>query len=151
MLFRKRVSMETIFVTCPHDASNGVLGLTAKKGQVLSFSVSEENMVPYVMETLKNPQLALQLAMRLDLPGADSIFINRFNELLASGNIDACAKLCLESPRGILRTPDVLAKFASIPAQEGQPQALLKYDDTFISLLNSFLLILIYLGISTWF
>ncbi len=127
VLFRKRISLETIFVTAPHDATSGVLGIVARKGQVLSFSTSEENLVPYIMETIKNPSLALQLAVRMDLPGADSIFVNRFNELLAAGQIDACAKLCIESPRGILRTPDVLAKFAAIPANPGEPQALLKY------------------------
>jgi clathrin heavy chain len=42
-----RISGETIFTTAPYEQSHGILGVN-RKGQVLSVSVDEETLVPYV-------------------------------------------------------------------------------------------------------
>lgn len=63
-IYMNRISAETIFVTAPHDASSGIVGVN-RKGQVLSVSVDEANIVPYITQTLQNGQLALRMAVGL--------------------------------------------------------------------------------------
>ena len=58
-----RISTETIFVTAPYTDTSGILGIN-RKGQVLSVSVDEANIVPYISNTLQNPELALRIAVR---------------------------------------------------------------------------------------
>lgn len=70
-----------------------------RKGQVLSVTLDEANTVPYITQQLKNPQLALQLAVRGDLPGAENAFNQQFNNLYAQGNYAEAAKVAAQAPR----------------------------------------------------
>jgi len=65
-----RISTDTIFVTAPHEASGGIIGVN-RKGQVLCVTVDEANIVPYIMKQLSNQPLALRLAVRNNLPGGE--------------------------------------------------------------------------------
>ena len=47
-IYMNRISAETIFVTAPHEPSNGIIGVN-RKGQVLSVSLDEENEVQISM------------------------------------------------------------------------------------------------------
>jgi clathrin heavy chain len=125
-LFRKRVSPDPVFATCPHTATNGILGITAGKGAVLSVSLNERNLVPFVRDTLKKPELALELAGRLGLPGAEKLYVERFQGLIQSGDIQGAAQVAATSPGGILRTADTIRTFQGLPAQPGSPQPLLQ-------------------------
>jgi hypothetical protein len=98
-----RISADTIFVTAPHDATSGIIGVN-RKGQVLSVTIDENNIVPYVSTTLNNAELAYKMASRSNLPGADQLFINCFNTLFQQGNYSEAAKVAASAPRGILRT-----------------------------------------------
>ena len=42
-----RISADTIFVTAQHEPTSGIIGVN-RKGQVLSVSMDEENVVPYI-------------------------------------------------------------------------------------------------------
>ena len=57
-------------MTARHEASSGIIGVN-RKGQVLSVCVDEHNIVNYVTNTLQNPDLALRLALRNNLPGCE--------------------------------------------------------------------------------
>ena len=61
-IYMNRISAETIFVTSEHTASSGIIGVN-RKGQVLSVSVDETNIVQYITQTLKNAPLALRMAV----------------------------------------------------------------------------------------
>ena len=76
-IYMNRISTETIFVTAPYTETSGILGIN-KKGQVLSVSIDESNVVTYISTTLQNPDLALRIAVRLD----HDIFCN-FQNLLS--------------------------------------------------------------------
>ena len=104
----------------------GIIGVN-RKGQVLSVTVDEENMVPYVSGTLNNQDLAYKMASRSNLPGADQLFVNKFNMLFQQGQYSAAAKVAASSPRGILRTPQAIQKFTQVPTQPGQTSPLLQY------------------------
>lgn len=71
--------------------------------QVLSVSIDEQNMIPYITQTLQNPELALKLAVRCDLPGAEELFVRKFNLLFGNGNYAEAAKVAATAPQVTLR------------------------------------------------
>jgi clathrin heavy chain len=125
-IYMNRISSETIFVTADHEASSGIVGVN-RKGQVLSVSVDEANIVPYITNTLQNPDLALRMAVRNDLPGAEEGFVTRFNAYFSQGNYLEAAKVAAKAPRGVLRNPQTIQRLQQAPAQPGQPSAVLQY------------------------
>uniref|UniRef100_W5K8H2 Clathrin heavy chain n=1 Tax=Astyanax mexicanus TaxID=7994 RepID=W5K8H2_ASTMX len=125
-IYMNRISGETIFVTAPYEATSGIIGVN-RKGQVLSVCVEEENIIPYITNVLQNPDLALRMAVRNNLAGAEELFARKFNNLFAGGNYSEAAKVAANAPKGILRTPDTIRRFQSVPAQPGQTSPLLQY------------------------
>lgn len=81
---------------------------------MLSVSPNEETLVSYVTHTLQNPDLALKLAVRCDLPGAEELFVRKFNMLYGQGNYTEAALVAATAPRGILRTPQTIQKFQQV-------------------------------------
>merc|ERR1712223_1213713 len=67
-IYMNRISAETIFVTAPYENTNGIIGVN-RKGQVLSVSLDEENIVNYITSNLQNPDMALRFAVRNNLGG----------------------------------------------------------------------------------
>uniref|UniRef100_A0A671MTG7 Clathrin, heavy chain-like 1 n=1 Tax=Sinocyclocheilus anshuiensis TaxID=1608454 RepID=A0A671MTG7_9TELE len=125
-IYMNRISAETIFVTAAHESTSGVIGVN-KKGQVLSVCVEEENIVNYVANVLQNPELALRLALRSDLPGAEELLTHKFNTLFSQGSYTEAAKVAASGPKGVLRSAETIRRFQAVPAQGGQPSALLQY------------------------
>ncbi|XP_013387362.1 clathrin heavy chain 1 isoform X2 [Lingula anatina] len=125
-IYMNRISGDTIFVTAQHEATSGIIGVN-RKGQVLSVSIDEENIIPYINNTLQNPDLALRMASRNNLPGAEDLFVRKFNNLFQSGNYSEAAKAAASAPKGILRTPQTIQRFQQCPAQQGQTSPLLQY------------------------
>lgn len=76
------------------------MGITARNGAVLQISVNEATLVPYVVNTLRDSALAIQLAARLNLPGADELYMSEFNRMLGANDVAAAARLAGESPNG---------------------------------------------------
>ena len=97
-VYMNRISGETIFVTAEHEATNGIIGVN-KKGQVLSVNVDEQTIIPYILATLNNAELAFNLASRANLPGADDLYIKRYQQLFQSGQYSEAAKIAANSPR----------------------------------------------------
>lgn len=108
-----RISNETIFVTVPYEATSGIMGVN-RKGQVLSVSIDEENVVNYIKGTLNNPSLALRMAARCALPGAEDLFVKKFESLFQAGQYNEAAKVAATAPNGILRTPQTIQKFHQV-------------------------------------
>ncbi|KAI0349661.1 clathrin heavy chain [Trametes cingulata] len=125
-IYMNRISGETIFVTAEHEASNGIIGVN-KKGQVLSVSVDEQTIIPYILTTLNNTELAFKLASRANLPGADDLYIKQYQQLFQSGQYGEAAKIAANSPRGILRTAQVIESFKQAPSPPGGLSPILQY------------------------
>lgn len=125
-IYRARITQDTVFSACEHSATGGILGVT-RRGQILHVGLNESALVPYIMGTLRDQDLAISLASRLGLAGADDLYVQQFNTLIANGDIAGAAKIAAESPRGFLRTPATIQKFQSVPAQQGQPQPVFQY------------------------
>lgn len=125
-VYMNRISGETIFVTAEHEATNGIIGVN-KKGQVLSVNVDEQTIVPYILSVLNNTELAFKMASRADLPGADDLYIQQYQQLFASGQFGEAAKVAANSPRGILRTAQVIESFKQAPTPTGGLSPILQY------------------------
>ncbi|NP_001136443.1 clathrin heavy chain [Bombyx mori] len=125
-IYMNRISSDTIFVTAPHEATGGIIGVN-RKGQVLSVTVEEDSIVPYINTVLQNPELALRMAVRNNLAGAEELFVRKFNMLFTNGQYIEAAKVAAMAPRGILRTPQTIQRFQQVPTQPGQNSPLLQY------------------------
>jgi len=125
-IYMNRISGDTIFVTAPHEATSGIIGVN-RKGQVLSVSVEEENIITYITTTLQNADLALRMASRNNLPGAEDLFVRKFNQLFQDKQFSEAAKVAASAPKGILRTPQTIQRFQQVPAPPGQTSPLLQY------------------------
>ncbi|KUJ22300.1 clathrin heavy chain, partial [Mollisia scopiformis] len=125
-IFMNRISSETIFITAPDSESAGLCGVN-RKGQVLSVSVDENTVIPYLLQNPANSSLAVKLASRAGLPGADNLYAGQFDQLLNTGNYAEAAKIAANSPRGFLRTPQTIERFKSLPAAPGQLSVILQY------------------------
>ena len=74
-----------------------------------------------VQNTLNNSDLALRMAVRNNLGGADQLFVTKFNELFGRGAYSEAAKVAANAPKGILRTPQTIAKFQQVNAAAPPP------------------------------
>ena len=125
-IFMNRISSDTIFTTAGDSESAGIIGVN-RKGQVLSVSIDDNTIIPYLLQNPENAELAYKLASRAALPGADALYQQRFEQLFSSGNYQAAAKTAADSPQGLLRTPQTIEKFKQVPQQQGQLSVILQY------------------------
>ncbi|KAJ1437607.1 Tetratricopeptide-like helical domain superfamily [Sesbania bispinosa] len=131
-VYRNRISPDPIFLTTEASSVGGFYAIN-RRGQVLLATVNEAAIVPFVSGQLNNLELAVNLAKRGNLPGAEELVVQRFQELFAQTKYKEAAELAAESPQGILRTPDTVAKFQSVPVQAGQTPPLLQYFGTLLT------------------
>lgn len=66
---------------------------------MLLATVNEQTMVPFVSTQLNNLDLALALAKRGNLPGAEALVGQNFERLFASGQFKEAAEAAAESPK----------------------------------------------------
>lgn len=125
-IFMNRISSETIFITAPDSGSSGLIGIN-RKGQVLSVAIDEATIIPYILQNPANSGLAVKLASRAGLPGADNLYAGQFDQLMSVQNYVEAAKIAANSPRGFLRTPQTIERFKSLSAQPGQLSIILQY------------------------
>ncbi|KAM7265861.1 hypothetical protein ACFE04_003544 [Oxalis oulophora] len=131
-VYRNRISPDPIFLTTEASSVGGFYAIN-RRGQVLLATLNEATIVPFVSGQLNNLELAVNLSKRGNLPGAENLVIQRFQELFAQTKYKEAAELAAESPQGILRTPDTVAKFQSVPVQAGQTPPLLQYFGTLLT------------------
>lgn len=125
-IFMNRISSDTIFTTASDQQGSGIVGVN-RKGQVLSVSVDENTIIPYLLKSPENAELAYKLASRAGLPGADSLYQQRFDQLISMGDYQQAAKTAANSPQGFLRTQQTIDRFKALPAQQGQLSVILQY------------------------
>ena len=125
-IFMNRISSETIFITATDSESAGIVGVN-RKGQVLSVSLDESTVIPYLLQNPANTALATKLAARGGLPGADGLYQQQFEQLLQQGNYQEAAKVAANSPRGFLRTPETINRLKNLPNSGGPLSVILQY------------------------
>lgn len=70
-----------------------------RRGQVLLATVNEATMVPFVSQQLGNMELALTLASRGNLPGAEPLVAQNFERLFNQGSFKEAAEAAAASPQ----------------------------------------------------
>eukprot|EP00698_Gefionella_okellyi_P003029 TRINITY_DN12851_c0_g1_i1.p1 TRINITY_DN12851_c0_g1~~TRINITY_DN12851_c0_g1_i1.p1 ORF type:complete len:1713 (+),score=451.79 TRINITY_DN12851_c0_g1_i1:76-5214(+) len=125
-LFRNRISKETIFLSCAQDSNGGILAV-ARTGQLLSITVDDEHVVPYIQGTLGNAELAFRFAARNNLGGAESVFKDQFARFFQGMQYKEAAGVAASSPQQFLRTSETIERFKQAPAAPGQPPPILQY------------------------
>jgi clathrin heavy chain len=85
-IYRARITQDTVFVSAEHTSSGGLLGIT-RRGQVLHVGINEQCLVPYIVGQLRDQELAIQIASRLNLSGADDLYVAQFQNLVAAGDV----------------------------------------------------------------
>ncbi|KAL5997907.1 hypothetical protein ACLOJK_008841 [Asimina triloba] len=130
-IYRNQISPDPIFLTAEVSSLGGFYAIN-RRGQVLLATVNEAAILPYVSGQLNNWELAITLANRRNLPGAENLVVQRFHELLAQMKYMEAAELAAES-QGILCKPDTVAKFQSIPVQPDHTHPLLHYFGRLLS------------------
>jgi clathrin heavy chain len=130
-MYRAKVTADTVFVTCPQEATGAIFGITVRKGQVFRLQLNGPSLVPYIVSTLRDTDLALKLAGRLNLPGAENLFAAEFERLISSGQVAEAAKVVAASGNA-LRTPATIARFQQIPAEPNAVPPVLQYFSTLL-------------------
>ena len=130
-MYRAKVTQDTVFVTCPQDATGAIFGITVRKGSVFRLQLNGQALVPYIVSTLRDTDLALKLAGRLNLPGAENLFAAEFERLISSGQVAEAAKVVAASGNA-LRTPATIARFQQIPAEPNAVPPVLQYFSTLL-------------------
>jgi hypothetical protein len=77
----------------------GIIGVN-KKGQVLSVNVDQQTVIPCIIPPiLNNTEVTFKLPSRGNLPGADDLYIKRYQQLFQGGQYGEAAKIAATSPR----------------------------------------------------
>jgi len=131
-IYRNRISPDPIFLTSDAPSCGGFYAIN-RRGQVLLCTLNDEALIPFISGQLKNLDLALALAQRANLPGADALVMPKFEDLFNQGKYKEAAELAAASPQGALRTPAVVQRFQSVPQVPGQTPPLLQYFGTLLT------------------
>eukprot|EP00002_Diphylleia_rotans_P040222 TRINITY_DN948_c0_g2_i1.p1 TRINITY_DN948_c0_g2~~TRINITY_DN948_c0_g2_i1.p1 ORF type:complete len:1703 (-),score=450.85 TRINITY_DN948_c0_g2_i1:468-5576(-) len=131
LIYMNRITTDTIFATALHESTGGLVGIN-RRGQVLLIAIDETNLVPYIAQSLNNTDLAARVASRNKLPGAEGLFARQFESFFAAGDYKEAARIAYEAPNNALRTPAIIQRFQSAPAQPGQHPPLLQYFSTLL-------------------
>ncbi|XP_075235071.1 clathrin heavy chain-like [Lycorma delicatula] len=117
-IYTGRISEETVFSTASDDVTGGIMCIN-KKGQVLSIGIDENTILSYLVNVLKDNDLATKIALRdINFKGADLIFIQRFNHLYQTGKYSEAAKIAANAPNEILRTQHVMEQLQKITSAQ---------------------------------
>lgn len=130
-LYRARITQDTVFCTCSQVSTGAMFGITVRKGSVLRIQLNGQNLIPYIVATLRDNDLAIKLAGRLGLPGAENLYAAEFERLMSAGQVVEAAKLVARSGAA-LRTPATISRFQQIPSEPGQPQPVFQYFSTLL-------------------
>jgi len=125
-VYRNRISPDPIFLTTSSPTTGGFYAIN-RRGQVLHANVNEASIVNFVSQQLNNLPLAMALAKRGNLPGAENLIEQQFQQFLAGGQYKEAAECAAESPQGMLRNAQMMEKLKAAPAQPGQKSPLLVY------------------------
>ena len=135
LIYRTRLCEDTIFVTARSTSKDTVLGVN-RRGHVIGISVNAENIVGFIMNVCRHipdaPNVGFKLAQKYSLPGADELFTQQFNRLLAGGDIRGAARVAAAAPGQSLRNQETISRLRTLPQQPGQPHPMMLYFGTIL-------------------
>lgn len=130
-MYRAKITQDVVFCTASQESTGAMFGVTVRKGQVFRIQLNGPALVPYIVSTLRDNDLAIKVAGRLNLPGAENLYAAEFERLISARDVVNAAKLVASSGTA-LRTPSTIARFQQIPAEPGTPQPVFQYFSTLL-------------------
>jgi len=130
-MFQGRLLQDTVYLTA-YDDNNSGIWVCGKSGAITSITIEGEKLVPFICNVNKDVGLGCKIAARCNLPGADEIFLERFNALLGQGQIREAALIAANSPGELIRNANTINKLQQMPAQPGQNPPLIVYFGTIL-------------------
>ncbi|OWB83802.1 hypothetical protein B5S33_g2436 [[Candida] boidinii] len=124
VIFLNKISEVPVFTTADFNNGSGLITIN-RSGSVLAVELAKDRIIPYILNNLADVEMALNLASRSGLPGAENLFNQQFNQSLANGDYQSAVKIAASSPT--LRTPDTISRLKNLPQQQGQPAPILQY------------------------
>ncbi|KFM22783.1 Clathrin heavy chain 1 [Auxenochlorella protothecoides] len=131
-IFRTRISADPFFIAAPAPSTGGFVAIN-RRGQVLAGGPAPDAIIPFIAGQLQNVELALALAQRGNLPGAEGLVVQSFQRQYAAGQYREAAETAARSPQGSLRTRETVEAFKRVPAVPGQTSPLLVYFGTVLA------------------
>lgn len=123
-ILRSRVSDVNVNVGCKNLKTGGIM-IVNKKGNVIPINTDSQYIVEYIKNscpTISNAgEVALTLAVRYGLAGAESYFTEKFNTLMLQQNYIEAAEVVATSPGDLLRNKTTLDKFKTLQSPDGRP------------------------------
>ena len=130
-IFMNRISSETIFTSLVDSNSSGIICIN-RKGQVLSVSVDDNNIIRYLLQDPGNELLASKLASKIGLPDTYIRHKQHFDQCCAQEDYDEAIDVAANSPRGFLRTRQTLERFKKAAPILRELHPLRKYINTLL-------------------
>lgn len=122
-IFLNRISSDPVFTASKFNNDAGVITIN-RAGSVLAVEIASDRIIPYILSSLGDVELALSLASRGGLPGAENLFSQQFNQSIATGDYQAAVKIAASSAQ--MRTPETISRLKSLPTTQG-PAPILQY------------------------
>eukprot|EP00771_Trimastix_marina_P000223 gnl/Trimastix_PCT/1231.p1 GENE.gnl/Trimastix_PCT/1231~~gnl/Trimastix_PCT/1231.p1 ORF type:complete len:1609 (+),score=828.08 gnl/Trimastix_PCT/1231:233-5059(+) len=127
MVSMQRMTNAPVFATTTASKPEDCVLAMTRPGQLIRASVDSSTIIAYISTKLRNLELAIRVASRADLPGADELFREQFERMFQQGNFPEAAKVAATSPMGCLRTSQTIQRFKSVPPVPGQAPPLIQY------------------------
>lgn len=130
LIIRCKISEESCLFSAKNSKTGG-LYLITKGGKFLSVNVETNNLLPFIMQYVKNVdnilELCTSMASKYSLPGAEKLFTAAFRNHMQNGNYLEAAKIARDTPGDTLRNAETINMFK---AAQGNPQPILVYFQT---------------------
>ena len=125
-----RISDAMIITAALNTQTDGLLILN-KNGNISKIDIEPSLLVDFIKQYCTHipdaSGVAMNLAIRNGLPGAEQYFVQRFNTFMMNGQHKEAAEVVAVSPGTILRNKETIEKFKALPKQPNQPYPLIQY------------------------
>lgn len=122
---------DAMIITAALNTTNDGLLILNKNGNVIQLDIDGSFLVEFIRQYCTHipnaGEVAMNLAIRNGLPGAEQYFVQRFNTFMMNGQHKEAAEVVANSPGNILRNKETIEKFKALPKQPNQPYPLIQY------------------------
>jgi clathrin heavy chain len=129
-ILASKLSDSIVIMGALNTATDGLFVFN-KNGNVIQLDIDSSYIVEFIKTYCTHipnaPEVAMNLAIRNGLPGAEQYFAQKFNSFMMNLQYKEAAETVASSPGTLLRNKETIEKFRSLPKQPNQPYPLIQY------------------------
>eukprot|EP01084_Bolivina_argentea_P255066 428920_1 len=114
-IYYRKISNVSLFYAIACEKNGGII-ICDRNGLLISIAINENNYIKYIINELHDKELAISIAIRYNLNGAEDLFELRFKELISKLEYEKAVQIAVYAPKQILRTPETIAILESVPS-----------------------------------